>query len=98
MPRYSAFIALDTGDYREVDDVIEAPDPQGAARQVIDSETIQARDNFPIILIVEEQAVSVFTRDRDGRIATPADTIERHIRDRQDGPKLHLLSEGGWNE
>lgn len=83
MPSYSVFIALASGDYQEVDWLIDAPDPRSAAQQVIDADVIAPGDDFPLMLIVEEQHVSVFSCDREGRVATPADTINRRLDERR---------------
>lgn len=98
MPHYSAFIALPSGDYREVDGLIDAPDPQAAAQQVIDANLLDPKDDFPLVLVVEEQAVSVFTRDRRGRVATPAADIDRRLRERHDGPNLRILTDENRHE
>jgi hypothetical protein len=98
VPQYSAFIALPSGDYREVDGLIDAPDPQAAAQAVIDADLLPKDDDFPLVMIVEEQAVSVFTRGRQGRVASPADSIERRLRERQDGPRLHILKDESRDE
>lgn len=98
MPNYSAFIALANGDYREVDWLIEAPDPQTAAQQVIDANVLDPKDDFPLVLIVEEQAVSVFTHDRQGQVASPAADIDRRLHERRDGPNLHILTDESRNE
>lgn len=98
MPQYSAFIALDSGHYAEVDHLIEAPDPVSAAQRLLDSETIDLGDHFlgdhfPIFLIVEERSLSVFTRDRQGRAVTPVEGIRRGMGVERDGPRLQVLSE-----
>src|SRR5437764_14915202 len=72
MPRYSAFIALDTGPghYQELEEVIDAADPRAAAQQAIELTAIHPDDQFPVILIVEERDVSIFSRDDDGQAVT----------------------------
>jgi hypothetical protein len=92
MPTYSAFIALASGDYQEVDWLIDAPDPWAAAKQVVDADVLAPGDDFPLMLIVEEQHVSVFSCDRLGRVATPSDTIDRRLRERQ-GPNFRVVAE-----
>src|SRR5262245_25723597 len=92
MPNYSAFIALASGDYKEIDWLIDAPDPRAAAQQVIDADVLAPSDDFPLMLIVEEKQVSVFSCDRVGQVATPTDTIDRRLRDRQ-GSNLHIVPE-----
>ncbi len=79
MPRYSAFVALGDGPghYQELEEVIEAPDPRAAAQQAIDLATIHPDDQFPVILIVEEQAISIFSRDDDGQAVTPDEDFPR---------------------
>src|SRR5437660_11724302 len=91
MPRYSAFLALDNGDYREVDELIEAPDSRTAAQRLIASDVIEPGDDFPVILIVEELAISVFTCDRLGRVVTPAQHVRKEVDDERGRPPLRLL-------
>jgi len=85
--RYSAFAALSDGPghYQELEDVIEADDPRSAAQRAIDLATIHPDDQFPVILIVEEGAVSVFSRDDDGRAVTPDEDFPRLL---AKGPNL----------
>jgi hypothetical protein len=73
MPRYSAFIALDTGPghYQELDELIEASDPRTAAQVAIELMAVHPDDEFPVILIVEEGNMAVFSRDDDGQPITP---------------------------
>jgi hypothetical protein len=85
MPRYSAFVATDDGPghYQEIEQVIDAPDPRSAAQQAIDVAAIDPDDQFPVILVVEEAAVSIFSRDDAGRAATPTEDFPRLL---QRGP------------
>ncbi len=64
MPRYSAFVALNDGlgHYQELEEVIQAADPRSAQR-AIELAAIHPDDQFPVILMVEERDVSVFSRD-----------------------------------
>ena len=94
MPLFSAFVALDTGDYAEVDHLIDAPDPESAARQLLESGILEPLDRFPIILVVEERAVSVFTVDRMRQIVTPDEGVRRRIREERDGRRVHILPGG----
>src|SRR5215472_18790341 len=73
MPRYSAFVALSDGPgrYQELEQTIEADDPRAAAQRAIDLAAIHPDDQFPIILIVEEGQVAVFSRDDGGGAVTP---------------------------
>jgi hypothetical protein len=79
MPRYSAFVALSDGRgrYQELEELIEADGPRAAAQQAIDRAAIHPDDQFPVILIVEERHVSVFSRDDDGRAVTPDEDFPR---------------------
>ncbi|TMC05440.1 MAG: hypothetical protein E6J41_22090 [Chloroflexi bacterium] len=79
MPRYSAFVALSDGPgrYQELEDTIEAPDPRMAAQQAIDRAAIHPDDQFPVILVVEERHVSVFSRDDHGQAVTPNEDFPR---------------------
>ena len=72
MPRYSAFVALSDGPgrYQELEQTIEAEDPCAAAQRAIDLAAIHPDDQFPVILIVEEHDVSVFSRNDEGRAVT----------------------------
>ena len=81
MPRYSAFIALSDGPgrYQELEETIEAPDPRTAAQQAIDRAAIHPDDQFPVVLIVEERNVSVFSRNDDGQAVTPDEDFPRVI-------------------
>src|SRR5215831_16678522 len=106
MPRYSAFVALSDGPgrYQELEETIEADDPRAAAQRAIDLAAIHPDDRFPVILIVEERHVSIFSRDDDGRAVTPDEDFPRLL---ERGPNLvdvHLaeedqvLSRPAWNE
>jgi hypothetical protein len=79
MPRYSAFVALSDGPgrYHELEETIEAPDPPSAAQRAIDRAAIHPDDQFPVILIVEERNVSVFSRNDSGRAVTPEEDFTR---------------------
>jgi hypothetical protein len=79
MPTYSAFVALDSGPghYREIEELIDAPDSRTAAQQLIELGTIDPGDCFPLILVIEEPAAWIFIADYMGQ-ATDED--------------LHLLS------
>ncbi len=79
MPRYSAFVALSDGPgrYQELEATIEAPDPRRAAQRAIDLAAIHPDDQFPVILIVEERNVSVFSRNDDGQAVTPDEDFSR---------------------
>jgi hypothetical protein len=90
MPRYSAFITLDTGPghYQELDNVIEAADPRSAARRAIELAAIHPDDQFPVILIVEERDVSIFTRDDDGQAVTTDEDFARLL---AKGPDVMIL-------
>jgi hypothetical protein len=79
MPRYSAFVALSDGPgrYQELEDTIEAPDPRSAAQRAIDRAAIHPDDQFPVILIVEERDVSIFSRNDDGQAVTPDEDFSR---------------------
>jgi hypothetical protein len=95
MPRYSAFIATNDGPghYQEVEETIEATDPRAAAQRAIDLAAIHPDDEFPVILIVEEGHVAVFSRDDDGRAVTPEEDLPRLM---EKGPNLvdvHLAKE-----
>lgn len=103
MPRYSVFIALSSGDYREVDWVIEAPNALAAAQHIIDADPINPADNralidpnddFPLLLVVEERRVAIFTRDRRGHATSPAHHVARRHRD-GNGPELHVVPDDG---
>lgn len=93
MPRYSAFIVLDSGHYREVDEIIDAADPRLAAQRLVDADVIPPGEDFPIILIVEERAISLFTCDRLGKVVTPNQKVRQHLDDERDRPRLHLLAD-----
>jgi hypothetical protein len=95
MPRYSAFVALSDGPgrYQELEETIDAADPRSAAQRAIDLAAIHPDDQFPIILIVEERHVAVFSRDDDGRAVTPAEDFARLL---EKGPNIvdvHLAEE-----
>ncbi len=79
MRRYSAFVALSDGPgrYQELEETIEAPDPRTAAQRAIDRAAIHLDDQFPVILIVEERNVSVFSRNDDGQAVTPDEDFPR---------------------
>ncbi len=79
MPRYSAFVATDDGPghYQEIERLIDAPDPRSAAQQAIDLAAIHPDDQFPVILVVEEAAVSIFSRDDAGQARTPTEDFPR---------------------
>jgi hypothetical protein len=87
MRRYSAFVALSDGPgrYQELEEVIEAPDPRAAAQRAIDLAAIHPDDQFPVILIVEERDVSVFSRDDDGQAVTPTEDFPRLL---EKGPTI----------
>lgn len=95
MARYSAFVALDSGlgHYQELDELIDAPDPRAAAQQVIDSGAIEPAQSFPLVLIVEEHAVSIFTRDRQRHAVAPMEGIRQRLREGQDPPQLRVLTD-----
>lgn len=95
MPRYSVFLALDSGpgQYQELDDLVEAPDPRAAAQQLIDSGAIDLGERFPLMLIIEERAASLFTRDQRGEAVTPVEDIRRRLKDRQSTPRFRLLAD-----
>lgn len=65
------------GRYQELEETIEAVDPRAAAQRTIDLAAIHPDDQFPVILIVEEQHVTVFSRDDDGRAVTPDEDFPR---------------------
>lgn len=79
MPRYSAFVALDEGPgyLQELDHLIDAPDPRAAAQQAFQLAMIHPDDQFPQVLIVEEQAVSIFVRGDHGEAVTPDEDFAR---------------------
>jgi hypothetical protein len=79
MPRYSAFVALSDGPgrHQELEELIEAEGPRAAAQRAIDRAAIHPDDQFPVILIVEERHVSVFSRDDDGLAVTPDEDFAR---------------------
>ena len=93
MPRYSAFVALDSGpgEYREIEELIDAPGPRAAAQQVIESAAV-VPGSRPLILMIEEPAASIFTADDRGRAITVAEDLRRAVRDDLEQPALHVLS------
>ena len=95
MPRYSAFVALSDGPgrYQELEQTIEADDPRAAAQRAIDLAAIHPDDQFPVILIVEEEAVSVFSRDDDGRAVTPDEDFPRLLEKGPNVVDVHLAEE-----
>lgn len=80
MPRYAAFVALDSGlgEYREIEDLVEAPNPRAAAQQVIASDASPAGSR-PLILVIEERAASLFTADDLDRVITTNDDLRRAV-------------------
>lgn len=92
MPRYSAFIALDSGpgEYREIEDLIDAPGPRAAAELLIGSEVAPV-GSCPLILVIEERAASLFTADYLGRAITTDEDLRRTVVDERDRPQLHVL-------
>lgn len=87
MPRYSAFVALNDGPgrYQELEETIEADDPRAAAQRAIHLAAIHPDDQFPVILIVEERDVSIFSRNDDGRAVTADEDFPRLL---AKGPSL----------
>ncbi len=79
MPRYSSFVALSDGPgrYQELEGTIDAPNPRTAAQRAIDLAAIHPDDQFPVILIVEERNVFVFSRNDDGQAVTPDEDFSR---------------------
>lgn len=92
MPRYSAFVALDSGpgEYHEIEDLIEAPDPRAAAQQVIRSVAAQAGPR-PLIVIIEEVAASIFTVDHHGQAITTDEDLRRAADEERNRPQLHVI-------
>jgi hypothetical protein len=95
MTRYSVFLALDSGpgQYLELDDLVEASDPRTAAQKVIDRGAMDLGEQFPLMLIIEERAASLFTRDQRGQAVTPVEDIHRQLKDRQHVPRFRLLAD-----
>lgn len=93
MPRYCAFVALDSGpgEYREIDDLIDAPDPRAAAQQAIGTDAVETGSR-PLILVIEERAASLFTVDDLGRAVTTDEDIRRAVEEERGRPQLHVLS------
>jgi hypothetical protein len=81
MPRYSAFVAVDDGPgrYQELEELIEAPDPRGAAQRAIELAAIHPDEEFPIVLVVEESQVATFSRDDSGLAVTPDEDFPRQL-------------------
>ena len=87
MPRYSAFVALSDGPgrYQELEETIDASDPRAAAQRAIDLAAIHPDDQFPVILIVEERSISIFSRDDAGRAVTAEEDFPRLM---EQGPNV----------
>lgn len=96
MPRYGAFVALDSdsGEYREIEELIDAPGPRAAAQQVIGSGAVEPGSR-PLILIIEEPAASIFTSDDRGQAITVAEDLQRAVQGEQDRPILYVSSANG---
>jgi hypothetical protein len=80
MPMYAAYLGTENGAYRDLEELVEADDPRGAAQQVIDSMQLHPDEEFPELLIVPEDQVHIFTRDDAGRAVTPDEDMPRLIR------------------
>ncbi len=95
MPRYSAFVALSDGPgrYQELEETIEADDLRSAAQRAIDLAAIHPDDQFPVILIVEEGRVGVFSRDDDGHAVTPDEDFPRLLEKGPSVVDVHLSEE-----
>jgi hypothetical protein len=93
MPRYSAFVALSDGPgrYQELEDTIEAEDPRAAAQRAIDLAAIHPDDQFPVILIVEERDVSVFSRDDAGKAVTSKEDFPRLLAKGPNVVDVHMI-------
>ncbi len=93
MPRYSAFVALDSGcgEYREIEEPIDAPNPYAAAQHVIESGAVEAWSRLPLILVIEEQAASIFTADTLGQVITTDEDLRRAVEEERDRPQLHVV-------
>jgi hypothetical protein len=83
------------GRYQELEETIEADDPRAAAQRAIDLAAIHPDDQFPVILIVEEGHVAVFSRDDDGRAVTPDEDFPRLMEKGPHVVDLHLAEEEG---
>ena len=81
MPRYSAYVSVDIGPghNQEIDELIEAPDPRAAAQRAIEIARLHPDEQFPVILVVEEEDVSIFSRDDEGRAVTPGEDWPRLV-------------------
>jgi hypothetical protein len=92
MPRYAAFVALDSGagEYREIEDLVDAPDPRAAAQYVIASDASPAGSR-PLILVIEERAAALFTADHLGRAITTDEDLRHAIEEERGRPQLHVL-------
>jgi hypothetical protein len=75
-------VAVDDGPgrYQELEELIEAPDPRTAAQQAIKLVHIHPDEEFPIVLVVEESQVAVFSRDDAGLAVTPDEDFPRQLR------------------
>ena len=95
MPRYSAFVALSDGPgrYQELEDTIEADDSRAAAQRAIDLAAVHPDDQFPVILIVEEGHVAVFSRDDDGQAVTTDEDFPRLMEKGPNVVDIHLAEE-----
>ncbi len=81
------------GRYQELEETIEADDPRAAAQRAIDLAAIHPDDQFPVILIVEEGQVAVFSRDDDGRAVTPDEDFPRLLEKGPNVVDVHLAEE-----
>ena len=93
MPRYSAFIALSDGPgrYQELEETIEADDPRAAAQRAIDLAAIHPDDQFPVLLIVEERDVSVFSRNDEGDAVTSTEDFPRLLAKGPNVVDVHMI-------
>ena len=94
VPRSTAFIALNDGPghYQELEEPIEAADPSTAAQRAIEQSAIHPDDQVPVILIVEERHVSVFSRDDDGQAVTPDEDFPRLLAKRPQAAYVYPTS------
>jgi hypothetical protein len=65
------------GHYQELEEVIDTADPRSAAQRAIELSAIHPDDQFPVILIVEERDVSIFSRDDDSLAVTSDEHFPR---------------------
>lgn len=95
--RYAAYLLQVDDSYRDLELTVEAADPRQAAQRVFDQLStvdLHPDEAFPQLIVVPECAVSVFTRNDEGRAVTLTEDLPRMIAKAPRGATLTFYTDG----